>query len=422
MSPTTSTSTLADTPTSASTGPAVPSTAQALGQWWRKAWIWFVLAALLVLVTLPSVFRQSPDDRQLSPVSAAPQGAQAVVRVLQGHGITVHPADSLDDAVALAGEHPEAPVLFHDANGHLPAAGLDQLAAAVSADRRVLVEPDFQTLQRLAPSVSQAGQVPDGDRLGSGGRCRIAMGREAQSVPAAGRAYRDADASACFPVPETAAGPSGSAHTVLETSEGTVVLGNHGVFSNEAAGQDGHPVLSLWSLGQSTDVVWYLPGLSDVAVDPGPPTTDQLLPDWVRPAGVWLIICLVVLMLWRGRRHGPLAVEPLPVVVPASETAVGRARLYERFGHHGAAARSLRAATLVRLSRALSLGHGAPVEAIVSAAARLTGRDPARVAAELDVERVGSSREEVAAGRRLQQLEETVQAALTTSDPDGRTP
>lgn len=414
-----------------STAPDVPTTGQALTQWWKKAWIWFVLAALLLVATLPALLRQSPDDRPLSPDSAAPQGAQAVVRVLQDQGITVHPADSLSDAVALAGEYPEAPVLFHDASDRLPPAGLDELAAAVEPDRRVLVEPDFQVLQRLAPSVSQAGQVPDGDLLAAGDGCRLPMAREAQSVPAAGRAYRDVDAAACFPVPGTGAGPSGPAHTALRTADGTTVLGHRGVFTNESAGADGHPVLSLWSLGRSADVVWYLPGVQDLAVDPGPPTTEQLLPDWVRPAGIWLIICLVVLMVWRGRRQGPLAVEPLPVVVPASETAIGRARLYERFGHHEAAARSLRSATLVRLSRAVRLGHGASVQAVVSAVARVTGRDPSRVADALDVAQVGTSRDLVAAGRRLQELEEAVHAALTTEptppgpeseDPDGRTP
>ncbi|MGM7668845.1 DUF4350 domain-containing protein [Microbacterium sp. A93] len=411
--------------------PEIPTTGRALAHWWRKAWIWFVLTALLLLVAVPSMLRQTPDDRLLSPDSASPQGALAVVRVLQDHGITVHPATSLHEAVALADEHPEASVLFHDAADHLPAAGLDELAAAVEADRRVLVEPDFAVLQHLAPSVAQAGQVPDGDRLASGDRCRLPMGREARSIPAAGRAYRAPDAEACFPVPGTGEGPSGPAHTVLQTADGTLVFGDHGIFANESADTEGHPVLSLWSLGRSADVVWYLPGLQDAAVDQGPPTTEQLLPDWVRPAGIWLIICLVVLMLWRGRRHGPLAVEPLPVVVPASEAAVGRARLYERFGHHDAAARSLRSATLVRLSRTLRLGHGASVQAVVSAVARVTGRDPSRVAADLDVAQVGTSRDLVAAGRRLQGLEEAVQAALTTDptppgpktpDPDGRTP
>ena len=35
-------------------------------------------------------------------------------------------------------------------------------------------------------------------------------------------------------------------------------------------------------------------------------------------------------MLWRGRRLGPLVVEPLPVVVKAVESTQGRGRLYRR--------------------------------------------------------------------------------------------
>jgi hypothetical protein len=118
------------------------------------------------------------------------------------------------------------------------------------------------------------------------------------------------------------------------------------------------------------------------------------------------------------------------VIVPASETAVGRARLYERTGQHGAAARALRSATLLRLSRVLRLGHGASVEALVSAAARTTGREPLQVASVLDVSHVATGRDLVAAGRALLDLEDAVHAALTTdhaaaeqaTDSDGRTP
>lgn len=414
--------------------PEVPGTGRALAAWWRRAWIWFVLAALLVLVTLPALLRQPAEGGPLAPDSAAPQGSQAVVRVLGDHGITVHPATSLDEALALAAAHPRAPLLLHDPRGLLPAAGLDRLADAVAPERRVLVEPGFDELRHLAPTVSQAGQVPDGGPLGPGDACRSTMAREAATIPTGGRSYRDGEAEACFPVPGTDAGPAGAAHTLLQTADGTLVVGHREVFTNEGASDDGHPVLSLWSLGRSADVVWYLPGLEDVAVDPGPPTPEQLLPDWVRPTGLWLIVCLGLLMLWRGRRHGALAVEPLPVVVPASETAVGRARLYERFGHHAAAARSLRSATLVRLARSLRLGHGASAAAVVAAVAHATGQDPARVATDLDVETVSTSRDLVAAGRRLLALEESVTAALTTDptphasttdpdpDPDGRTP
>jgi hypothetical protein len=417
--------------------PAVPDARRALAQWWKRSWIWFVLAAVLVLVAVPSMVRQGPDARQLSPDSPRPNGGRAIVEVLEDRGITVHPADSLGEALALADELPQAPVLFHDPARYLPAGGLEDLATAVSPDRRVLVEPDFQALGTLAPSVSQAGQVPDGDPLVSGATCRLPLGREAASVAAEGRSYRASGGGrACFPVPTTAGGPTGAAHALVETADGTVVIGNHRVLANEGADVEGHPVLSLWSLGRSSDVVWYLPTVNDAALDPGPPTTEQLLPDWVRPAGIWLVICLGVLLLWRGRRHGPLAVEPLPVVVPASETAIGRARLYERTGQHAAAARSLRSATLVRLSRMLRLGHGASLDAVVASVARTTGRDPARVATELDVAEVGTARDLVAAAGTLQDLEEAVHSALTSSstpptppDPhsaphpaDGRTP
>jgi hypothetical protein len=232
-------------------------------------------------------------------------------------------------------------------------------------------------------------------------------------VTAGGRSYRTREAGQeCFPVPGTGDGPSGPAHAVVATAEGTVVLGHRDMVANAGAGDEGHAVLSLWTLGRAQDVVWYLPSLADVPVDGETPGLDRLLPDWVRPAGVWLMVCLLVLLLWRGRRHGPLAVEPLPVIVPASETAVGRARLYERSGQHLAAARALRSATLVRLASALRLGPAAPVGAVVAAVSRVTGLDAGSAGSALEVDDVGSGRDLVAAARALQDLEDEVHRSL----------
>jgi hypothetical protein len=393
--------------------PAVPTTGQAARRWWRGAWIWFVLAALLVLVALPSVLRQDPDARPLGTDSARPDGGRAVARVLAEHGGAVHPAASLPQALALAAEHPEAPVLFYDPAGYLPEEGLEQLAGAVGPGRRVLVEPGLPVLHVLAPGVSQAGLVPEGGPLTSGPQCRWPAAVEARSVTAGGRSYRTREAGQeCFPVPGTGDGPSGPAHAVVATAEGTVVLGHRDMVANAGAGNEGHAVLSLWTLGRAQDVVWYLPSLADVPVDGETPGLDRLLPDWVRPAGVWLMVCLLVLLLWRGRRHGPLAVEPLPVIVPASETAVGRARLYERSGQHLAAARALRSATLVRLASALRLGPAAPVGAVVAAVSRVTGLGAGSVGSALEVDDVGSGRDLVAAARALQDLEDEVHRSL----------
>ncbi|MCY1159242.1 MAG: hypothetical protein MOP51_2267 [Citricoccus sp.] len=401
--------------------PAVPDTGRAVRRWWRAAWIWFVLAALLVLVALPSILRQDPGARPLGTDSARPEGGRAVARVLAQHGIAVHPAASLPEALALAAEHPGAPVLFHDPAGHLPAEGLGQFAEGVGPGRRVLVEPGLPVLQALAPGVSQGGVVPEGAPLPAGQQCHWPAAVEARSVSAGGRSYRTGPSGQeCFPVPGTDAGPSGAAHAVVTTAEGTVVLGHRDMVANAGAADEGHAVLSLWTLGRGTDVIWYLPSLADVPVDGGTPTLDRLLPDWVRPAGLWLGVCLLVLLLWRGRRHGPLAVEPLPVIVPASETAVGRARLYEHSGQYPAAARTLRSATLVRLASALRLGPSAPVGAVVTAASRASGLDAGRVGSALDVDDVGSGRDLVAAAAALQDLEDEVHRGLqaTGTAPD----
>lgn len=422
---TTDTASRPSAPVATTPRPAVPSGAAAARRWWRRAWIWFALAALLVLIALPSILRQDPVSRPLGPDSARPDGGRAVARVLSGHGITVHPATSLPEALSLAAEHPEAPVLFHDPAGYLPAEGLERLATEVSPRRRVLVEPTPDILRALAPGVEQDGQVPQGDPLAAGEQCRWPAGLEARSVTAGGWAYRaPQDAFRCFPAPvadpEGTDGPettgdAGAVHAAVVTSDGTTVLGHRGMLANAGAGEEGHPVLSLWTLGRAQDVVWYLPSLADVPADGGTPTPDRLLPGWVRPAGAWAVVCLVVLMLWRGRRHGPLAVEPLPVIVPASETAVGRARLYERSGQYRAAARTLRSATLTRLTAALRLGPGAPVEAVVAAVSRATGHPPGGVATALEVDDVGSGRALVAVARALQDLEDRVHQALEST-------
>lgn len=134
------------------------------------------------------------------------------------------------------------------------------------------------------------------------------------------------------------------------------------------------------------------------------------------PATWWLVVCALILMLWRGRRHGPLAIEPLPVVVPSSETAVGRARLYQSTGQIGAAAHALHLAARQRLSRRLRLGRGASAAALTTAVAELTGQAATEVAVLLDEGTVQTAAELVNRARNLQRLEESVHTALSSTD------
>ena len=88
-----------------------------------------------------------------------------------------------------------------------------------------------------------------------------------------------------------------------------------------------------------------------------------------------LAVAFVMVMFWRGRRLGALVVEPLPVVVRASETTASLGRLYHRAKDRPYAAGLLVTATVGRLRTALGLSHGATHDDVCAAAALRSGRD-----------------------------------------------
>ena len=116
-------------------------------------------------------------------------------------------------------------------------------------------------------------------------------------------------------------------------------------------------------------------------------STASILPDWVLPAALQLLLVGLLVVLWRGRRLGPPVVEPLPVVVRAAEAVEGRSRLYRRAQARDRAAEALRSGALARLVPRLGIdrGRGAepPPEAVVAAVASRSGRSEAAVHAVL---------------------------------------
>ncbi|MDX6283943.1 MAG: hypothetical protein QOH03_5014, partial [Kribbellaceae bacterium] len=84
-----------------------------------------------------------------------------------------------------------------------------------------------------------------------------------------------------------------------------------------------------------------------------------------------------VVAIWRGRRLGPVVVEPLPVIVHAAETTEGRARLYRRSRARDRAAAALRESALGKLQQAHGIPRRAEPTAVVAAIGARTGRDPA---------------------------------------------
>lgn len=338
--------------------PGVPHSA--LRETARRWGFWIILLLLLAGVVALQLVRSPGDARVLSPGNAAPEGARAVAEVLRSQGVQVLVPDSLDQALGLLKDSAPATLLLHDADGYLQPAQLESLDG--KAARLVLVEPSLPQLRALAPGVLPAGLVPaEGGPLAAG--CTLPGPTTAKSISRGGLAYRGG--SLCFTF-QTRAEPAGA----YATADGgrTVVLGAGQVLSNGRISEEGNAALALNTLGSTATLVWYQPTAADVALAREPQNPLSLLPVWVAPVSLWLMAVGVLAMLWRGRRLGPLVTEPLPVIVPAAETAQGRARLYQQSKAVARAAASLRAGTLTRLAAHLRLGPETDSAAVARAA------------------------------------------------------
>lgn len=373
----------------------------------RRVGPWIALALVVVVVTtvlfaIALQPRSSTDD--LAADNPGPNGAEAVVRVLEQHGVHVTITHSLDRTEGALRDPLNTTVLVYDPQELLTAAQHRRLLAAT--DDLVLVEPGFATLGDLVPGVDATGRTTatlDAD-------CDLPAVRAAGTVSGGGRLY-DADhadgATTCLRT-------KGGAGLVRLEVRGvrTTVLGIGSALQNGTIAHDGDAALALHLLGEHPALVWYLPGFDDLAESEPPASLADLTPPWVTPLVLLLLVAALAAALWRGRRLGRVVVENLPVTVRASETMEGRARLYERAGARLHALDAIRIGTTARLARLLGMPRTATVREIADAVAATTGRPRPEVAAILVDGVPESDARLVALSDALQRLEDDTARAV----------
>ena len=335
----------------------------------RHSLFWIGAGTLALLVALASVLLSGtgePGD-PLSASNPAPQGAKALAEVLLQQGVTVAEAASLDEAAAVASDPAETTLLLFDAAALLDAG--TRADAAILADTIVVIDPDFDALEFFAPGVANAGTV---DGLIDAG-CALPAAERAGTILGDGRGYRITDdtaqATACF-----GSGDEVVSLVRVDTDDRAVtVVGARSALSNEFIGETGNAALALGLLGERETLIWYIPGLEDINAQ-GVPTLGELSPPWVLSVTTLLAITALAAAFWRGRRLGPLIIENLPVVVRASETMQGRARLYEKNTARLHALDALRIGTVARLAVACGLPSATHVDGVITGVAAVTGR------------------------------------------------
>ena len=341
----------------------------------RRARPWIALAGVVVAVGVVGVLLAggAGAGRPLGPQNPAPAGAKAVVEVLRQQGIDVRVTTSLGATTSAADDDPAATtVVVDDADGFL---GSGQWAEIGDASARtLLLAPDDVALGVLAPGVSLVASVAEGTAAPG---CALPALDDVDRVDVGGLAYAvDEDAVEADDVTTCLRDDASGGHGLVEVvDDGHVVtvLGATTALTNGAVAEHDDAAAALRLLGATDHVVWYLPGVDDVDEDGG--TLATLTPDWVTPVLVLLALTAVAAGVWRGRRLGPLVVERLPVVVSASETTEGRARLYERSGQRRHALDQLRIGALGRLRRRAGLPGQASVDDVVERLALLLPAD-----------------------------------------------
>ena len=359
--------------------------------WWRTNKFWVVCAAVFVVLSLIAFFAAGSGNRSsatLSITNPAPAGARAAAEVLRGQGVNVTAMDSLAVTTAAldANGAGRSTVLFNDPQQLLSTDQVGELAAAVRAagGRLVAIAPGPLAARALDAGISSAGTASASPSVQAG--CSNADATAAQTIdggaastgsiaPVKTALQLYTGVQTCF-VPD---GTGSGGYLAMDGTGSVAAVGNPGILINQNLASRGNAALAFRLLGSTPELLWYTASLKDVPVAEQPPSLADFTPTWIFPATAWLMLVALIGMLWKGRRNGPLVTEPLPVVVKASETLAGRARLYQDARASGTAGRTLQHATLTRLAHKLRLGHTADPAAVVDAVAAATGRNQQQV-------------------------------------------
>jgi hypothetical protein len=365
-------------------------------QAWRRVRVPLLLVVLLLAAaTVSAIIRNAPPQRPLDPRDASPVGSRALAEVLRARGVAVDAVTPTDAVSALA---TAATSVFVPDPGGLSRRQLSALAAS-SADLLV-VAPDRRALVALGIDAVPDSAVEETLRA----TCAFSPASVAGPVRFAGPLYDgDATADGCY------GHGSGVGLFVDDRGTGrTVVFGSPRTFTNDWLDDEGDAALALGLLGGDSRLTWLLPLPPTQAPDGGRRGLVELLPERLLWALLMLVVTAVLVALWRGRRLGPVVVEPLPVVVRATETVEGRARLLRAARARGTAAAALREASVARLSDVLGAGTAASPPVVVDAVCRRTGRTSGEVEALLFGDAPGDDAGLVRLANDLDGLEESV--------------
>ncbi|HEU5024014.1 MAG TPA: DUF4350 domain-containing protein [Spirillospora sp.] len=354
------------------------SARQVAGRRWRSArGVVAALLAMAVIAVILAALRPSGSPDRLDPTSPKRDGSRALAEILKQHGTPVTVARHAAQAVDASGP---GTVMVVTRSERLTQDDIDRMRGAQGA--LLLVEPTAPVLEALAPGVeiqnTSFASTADPE-------CSLQAATLAGSVTFGQSQTYDVSGNAvsCYEVDQEA-----RLAQVQDGPRTITVLGSSAPLTNQHLAEEGNAALLMNLAGARQSVVWLAPDIPTEGAGAGQESLTDLLPFGVKLFFLELIVAVVLVALWRGRRLGPVVAEALPVVVRSAETVEGRARLYRASRARDRAAGALRSGARERLVPLLGLPRSsaqdpAAAQEIVAAVARRTARDEAYVGAAL---------------------------------------
>lgn len=312
-----------------------------------------ILLVLLIVLQPPSYTRGQPGD----PQNPDPEGTMAVAEVLRTKGTALKVARSVSTALAT----PTDTLAISNAD-NLTAHQLEALSQ-VEAD--VVLVGLARSLPSFLPEVQTHG-TPEQTPVPAGCEDPRASAGPIDSI---GPLLSAPGTTACFP-----GGESGVMLTWQATNGHSVTILPQDILRNLHITDDANAALALRVLGQGEQLTWLMGSADDPYGLEGTAADFSL---------GWLWAALTAMMLafiwWRAPRFGRLIAEPLPVIVNASETTIGRGNLYRRAADTAHAATALRLGVLTRISHRVGLPTHASRSEVVSRVAQAARMPESRV-------------------------------------------
>lgn len=318
----------------------------------RPLWARLILGAVAVLliavlaVAISSLSGRG-NQQTMHPGSVSPDGAGALGAILSDNGVSTTVVHSASDAL----DHET--ILVWDPQRILTASDRERL---LDSPGRVVIVSDNgrDTYRWFGETLGTFDGSPDtivAPSCGAGWLDGI-TGTQGVTVGVGG--------GDCFPI-------GGGAHLLTQGS--VLFFASPEIFVNENLAKADNAAVAIRALGQSDSVAWLMPMAASI---------DQ--PDTVPPALTGALIGFVLVALWHGilvrRPFGPLIPEQLPVVVPSAESALGRARLYERGADAAHAGAALRAGLISHHAGRLGLPPDSSPDMVIGRVAATSGRTP----------------------------------------------